>query len=258
MPGACCWCKYVYGAGEVVMFMLIWCWHVQAVDMILIVRSMLRGISCQPVGRFLWFSDTTERGAKIEREALAKNETPDWFSFTAYIEISKYVRIWKNNAMEKKTSQKLRNCPNSRYSKYSRYSRIVKFVWHYEIGRNFDPNCVLQMYLSLSLYLSFSLSFCWSGHVSSSLWSNVSKFKSLKYCSLKVLSKCICHCLCHCHCHCACLRRCLFAGQVMFSHRPDQMSQRSKVSKILRGFGLVWKAGRLWIQHNDSVSQWPK
>ena len=61
--------------------------------MILIVRSMLRGISCQPVGRFLWFSDTTERGAKIEREALAKNETPDWFSFTAYIEISKYVRI---------------------------------------------------------------------------------------------------------------------------------------------------------------------
>ena len=119
-----------------VMFMLIWCWHVQAVDMILIVRSMLRGISCQPVGRFLWFSDTTERGAKIEREALAKNETPDWFSFTAYIEISKYVRIWKNNAMEKKTSQKLRNCPNSRYSKYSRYSRIVKFVWNYEIGRN--------------------------------------------------------------------------------------------------------------------------
>ena len=29
-----------------------------------------------------------------------------------------------------KTSQKLRNCPNSRYSKYSRYSSIVKF------GRN--------------------------------------------------------------------------------------------------------------------------
>ena len=181
-----------------VMFMLIWCWHVQAVDMILIVRSMLRGISCQPVGRFLWFSDTTERGAKIEREALAKNETPDWFSFTAYIEISKYVRIWKNNAMEKKTSQKLRNCPNSRYSKYSRYSRIVKFVWHYEIGRNFDPNCVLQMYLSLSLYLSFSLSFCWSGNVFSSLWSNASKVNSLQNCYLRVFSKRICHCICLC------------------------------------------------------------
>ena len=65
------------------------------------------------------------------------------------------------------------------------------------------------------------------GTLSLSLWSNVSNIAFLK-----VLSKCICHCLCHCHCHCACLRRCLFAGQVMFSHRPDQMSQRSKVSKI--------------------------
>ena len=32
-----------------------------------------------------------------------------------------------------KTSQKLRNCPNSRYSKYSRYSSIVKFGRNCEI-----------------------------------------------------------------------------------------------------------------------------
>ena len=52
--------------------------------------------------------------------------------------------------------------------------------------------------LSLSLWLSSSLSFCWSGHVFSSPWSNVSKVKSLKDCSLKVFSKCIC--ICHCLC----------------------------------------------------------
>ena len=33
-------------------------------------------------------------------------------------------------------------------------------------------------------------------------------------------------------CHRHCLSRCFFVGQVMFSHHPDQMSQRSKVSKI--------------------------
>ena len=70
--------------------------------------------------------------------------------------------------------------------------------------------------------------FVGSGHVLLSLWSNVSKVKSLKDCSLAVFSKCICHCLCHC----LCLRRCLFVGQVMFSHHSDQMSQRSKVSKV--------------------------
>ena len=84
--------------------------------------------------------------------------------------------------------------------------------------------------LSVSLHLSSSLSFCWSGHVFSSLWSNVSKAKSLKDCSLKVFFKCICHC--HCLSICLCIRSYLFVGQVMFSHHSDQMSQRSKVSKI--------------------------
>ena len=59
-------------------------------------------------------------------------------------------------------------------------------------------------------------------------WSNVSKVKSLKDRSLKLLSKCICHCLCLW----LCLRRCLLVGQVIFSHHSNQMSQRWKVSKI--------------------------
>ena len=50
----------------------------------------------------------------------------------------------------------------------------------------------LSLSLSLSLYLSLSLSFCWSGHVPSSLWSNVKNVTSLQGRSLKVLSKCIC------------------------------------------------------------------
>ena len=46
---------------------------------------------------------------------------------------------------------------------------------------------VLQM--SLSLSLSLSLSFCCSSHVSSSLWSHVSRVTSLSECSLVVFSK---------------------------------------------------------------------
>ena len=44
------------------------------------------------------------------------------------------------------------------------------------LGLSFEG--VLKMYLSLSL----SLSFYWSGHVFLSLWENVSKVTSLKYC----------------------------------------------------------------------------
>ena len=79
---------------------------------------------------------------------------------------------------------------------------------------------VLKIYLSLSL----SLSFCWSGHVFSSLWSNASMVKSHKDRSLEVFSKYIFNCLCLCHC--------LFVGQVMFPHHSDQMSQWLKVPKI--------------------------
>ena len=76
------------------------------------------------------------------------------------------------------------------------------------------------MYLSLSL--PFSLSFCLSGHVFSSLQSNVSKVTSLTDRSLKVFSSCTFLCLCPC----------LFVRQVMFSHHLKQISQRSHVSRI--------------------------
>ena len=45
-----------------------------------------------------------------------------------------------------------------------------------------------------------------------------------------MISKCIC--LCHCLCLCICLCHCLFFGQIMSPHHSDQMSQRSKVSRI--------------------------
>ena len=50
-------------------------------------------------------------------------------------------------------------------------------------------------------------------------------------------------CICHFHCLCICLWHCLFVGQVMFSHNPHQFC---KVS--------VW-SGRLWIQHNQWLSE---
>ena len=79
------------------------------------------------------------------------------------------------------------------------------------------------------------LSFCWSGQVFPSIWSNVSKAKSLKDCSLKVFSKCICHC--HCLCHCFSLCRCLF-GQVLFFSSlikclKGQKSRRSLFEGVL-------------------------
>ena len=124
------------------------------------------------------------------------------------------------------------------------------------------------MYLSSSLSLSlyFSLFFCWSGRVFSSLWPNVSKI-ALWRCSLNVfvivfafvfaLSLSFCwsghassplwsnvsivkspkdrsfkvFSKCICHCLCICLCRCFFVGQVMFPHHSDQMSQWSKVTK---------------------------
>ena len=90
---------------------------------------------------------------------------------------------------------------------------------------------VLQLSLSLyfSLYMSLALSFCWSGHVSLSLWSKVSKVTSLLGRSLRVFSKCICHCACLCHCVFLC--PCLFVGQVMSPHHSHRTSQGSLVSQ---------------------------
>ena len=112
----------------------------------------------------------------------------------------------------------------------------------------------LSLSLSLSLYLSLSLSFFWSGHVSSSLWSNVSKVTSLLDCSLKVFSKCIslCHYLCLCLCPCLCLCLCLFfLDQVMSPCHSDQMSQRSQVSRVALCMSKVKVASV-----SESVSEW--
>ena len=87
--------------------------------------------------------------------------------------------------------------------------------------------------------LEMSLSFCWSGHVFTSLWSNVSKVKSLKHCSLKVFSRCNCHCHCHCLCLCICLCRCVFVGQVIFLHDPHQFCKISVWSERPEGFESI-------------------
>ena len=94
----------------------------------------------------------------------------------------------------------------------------------------------LSLSLSVSLYLSLSLSFFGSGHVSSSLWSNVSEVTSLWDCSLVEFPKCIC--LCHCLCLRIYLCHCFFLGQVMSPHHSDQISQRSQVS----GVALWWSS----------------
>ena len=104
--------------------------------------------------------------------------------------------------LKKKTSQKLRNCPNSRYSKYS---RIVKFGQDCEIlafSGNFSITYILY---------EFSMIIC---TINIALWR----------CSLNVFVIVFVFCIC--------LRRCLFVGQVMFSHHSAQMSQSSKVSNI--------------------------
>ena len=100
------------------------------------------------------------------------------------------------------------------------------------------------MYLSLSLSLSLSspLSFCWSGHVFSSPWSNVSKVKSLKDRSLKVFSKCHCHCLCLCICLCICLCCCVFVGLVMLLHDQHQFCKISVWSGRPEGFERYFSA----------------
>ena len=186
-----------------------------------------------------------------------------------------------------KTSQKLRNCPNSRYSKYSSYSRIVKFgrkceIWSTPISlvlkgltefitigqtQTFSRIAIRGCSLNISKNHSLGLLskcichrhclclclccclFVGSGHVLLSLWSNVSKVKSLKDCSLAVFSKCICHWLCHCLC--ICLRRCLFVGQACFLMTPINFAGFR--------FGLEGRKAlnpTQWLR--EWVSEWPR
>ena len=84
----------------------------------------------------------------------------------------------------------------------------------------------------MSLYLFLALSFCWSGHIYSSLRSAVLNVTNIYDCSLEMLSKYICllsfslylYFFLHCHC--------LFVGQVVSPHHSDQMSQRLQVSRV--------------------------
>ena len=76
--------------------------------------------------------------------------------------------------------------------------------------------------------------------------------------SLGVFSKCFCHYTCLRLCCC------LFVGQMTFSHRSDQMSQRPKVSKIALWrcslnvfvFVVVFFVGQvIFSHHSDQMSQ---
>ena len=86
----------------------------------------------------------------------------------------------------------------------------------------------LALFLSLSLYLS--LSFCWSGHVFSPLWSIVSKVPSLKYCAFWGCSLYIFLCLCPwlilCHCH--------FVGQGVSPHHSDWLSEKEHYTQLVQ------------------------
>ena len=141
------------------------------------------------------------------------------------------------------------------------------------------------MYLSLSLSLSLSLllSFCWSGHVFSSLWSNVSRPKISKIalwrCSLNVFVIVIVFVfvfvfvvvfLLARSCFLITLIKCL-KGQKSQRNLSLSLSLSLHLSLLVRScffmtsisfarfrFGLEGrKAGWLWIQHNDkTVSKW--
>ena len=113
-----------------------------------------------------------------------------------------------------KTSQKLRNWPNSRYSKYSSYSRIVKFGRKCEIWST--PISLVWKGLTEFITIGQTQTFSMIAIRGCSL--NISKNHSLP---LGLLSKCICHR------HGLCLCCCLFVGS---SH--VLLSLSSNVSKI--------------------------
>ena len=99
------------------------------------------------------------------------------------------------------TSQKLRNCPNSRYSKYSRYSRIVKFGHNCEIW----STPISLVWKSLTEFITIGQTQTFSRIAIRGCSLNISKNHPLP---LGLLSKCICHR----HGLCLCLCCCLFVG----------------------------------------------
>ena len=124
-----------------------------------------------------------------------------------------------------------------------------------------------------------------SGSTPTSLvWKGLTEFITMNYWSdsellldyhPRVFSKCLQKSLIalgvfsKCFCHCTCLRLCccLFVGQVMYSHRSDQMSQRPKISRIalwrcsLNVFVIVFVfvfvfVERHFLTHNCAVPKW--
>ena len=105
-----------------------------------------------------------------------------------------------------KTSQKLRNCPNSRYSKYSSYSRIVKFGRKCEIW----STPISLVWKGLTEFITIGQTQTFSRIAIRGCSLNISKNHLMG-----VLSKCICHRQCICICVC------LFVGHVMSRHHPN-------------------------------------
>ena len=89
-------------------------------------------------------------------------------------------------------------------------SQTLRLKAHKSLGLFFDDVLQLSLSMSFSLSLSLWLSFCWSCHISSSLWSKVPKVTS------------VCHCLCFG----------ILVGQVMSPRHSHHMSQGTKVSRI--------------------------
>ena len=110
-------------------------------------------------------------------------------------------------------------CHSDQMSQRSQVSRIA--LWRY-----------FQNVFDFIIVSVFVIVFFWSGHVSSSLLSNVAKVTSLWNRSLKVFSKCICFC------HCLCL---------FFVVRSCLLKLWSNVSKItsLQGHSVAF--WRLWL-----------
>ena len=65
--------------------------------------------------------------------------------------------------------------------------------------------CSLNAFVIVFVFVIVVAHFGQMDSVFSSLWANVSKVTSLKDCSFRVFSKCICHCHCLCICICLCI-----------------------------------------------------
>ena len=91
------------------------------------------------------------------------------------VNMNKHFPQYLTGKRRRKTSQEMRMLSLSLFIQGSLWLFRVLF----SIVRNVISVSKVTMSLSLSLSLSLLLSFCWSGHVSSSFWSNVSKVTRL-------------------------------------------------------------------------------